>query len=230
VDQKILLVEDEPNLADTLIEYLKLKQFSCDLASNVHDAKNMFKNYDYPIVLLDIGLPDGNGIELGQDLRKINPNLVILFISALNDPNTRLQGLELGAEDYITKPFELKELHLRLSRILKTKSFIKQTPDELEVGGLCIWFKRYQVQDGLGEIINLNQKECAILELLWRNQSKVVSRDQMIDEIWGNDAFPSNRTVDNYIVRLRRWAESDPEKKLNIDTVRGIGYRLNITN
>lgn len=222
---KILIVEDEPNLGNTLQEYLKTIGHNCELASSINQAQNIFQSFEPNIVLMDIGLPDGNGMDLAKQLRNQRKDFVLLFLSALNDPETKLEGLELGAEDYITKPFALKELTLRLERILSHSNMEK---DEYSYGPLKIWFKKFEVQDAQGNLIPLSQKECGILKLLVESQGEVVSRDDIIDKIWGEDMFPSNRTVDNYIVKLRKWAETDDKGYLKITSVRGIGYRLEL--
>src|SRR5690606_35259381 len=136
--------------------------------------------------------------------------------------------LELGAEDYITKPFELKELTLRLDRILKSRQISLHRPDTYHFGKLIFWPRRFEIQDAHGIISPLGQKECAILELLIEKQNEVVARDEMIESIWGEDSFPTNRTIDNYIVRLRKWADTDEERTLQITSVRGIGYKLEL--
>ena len=153
-------------------------------------------------------------------------DFVLLFLSALNDPETKVEGLEIGADDYITKPFALKELILRLNRILSSQSEISKLPEEINHGPLKIWFKRYEVQDAQGGVLSLSQKECAILELLYTKKNEAVDREEIIEKIWGEDKFPSNRTVDNYIVKLRKWCETDPAKNLEIQSIRSIGYKL----
>jgi two-component system alkaline phosphatase synthesis response regulator PhoP len=218
----ILIVEDEPNLGTTLNEYLTGIGHDCALATTVAEAKTSFANKKPTIVLMDIGLPDGNGIELAREL-KWKDDFVLLFLSALNDPETKLEGLELGAEDYITKPFALKELTLRLERILK---YHKTSQDEHVFGRLKFWPKRYMVQDANEMEIPLSQKECQILKILIEKKAQVVSRDEIIDKVWGEDQYPSHRTVDNYIVKLRKWTETDETGKLQIQSVRGIGYKL----
>lgn len=224
----VLLVEDEPNLGQTLRDYLKTKKFLVDLAVTASEAREKFTSLSPAIVILDIGLPDGNGVDLAREFRKKRKDCVLLFCTALNDPNLRVEGLELGAEDYITKPFELKELTLRLDRILKSRSLTLKNPDEYRFGKLLFWPKRFELQDGEGTLITLGQKECAILELLLLKKNEVVARDEMIENIWGENSFPSNRTIDNYIVKLRKWAESDETSGLRIISVRSIGYKLEL--
>lgn len=223
---KILVVEDDNNLGDTLSEYLSDVGHECRLAKNVKDAKYYFEEFRPNIILMDIGLPDGNGIELAREFKQIRKDFILLFLSALNDPQTKVEGFEAGGEDYITKPFALKELTIRLERLLTFKSNIESLDDEITIGDLKIWPKRFEVLDGNGETINLSQKECAILEILLKKKNIAVERDFIIDEVWGEDKFPSQRTVDNYIVKLRKWAESDSNNSLEIQSVRGIGYKL----
>lgn len=227
-DLSVLLVEDEPNLGQTLHDYLRAKKFIVELAVNCQDARVKFREYSPAIVILDIGLPDGDGISLAREFRSRRKDCVLLFCTALNDPTLRVEGLELGAEDYITKPFELKELTLRLDRILKSRQVTLKSPDELRFGKLIFWPKRFEIQDADGNILSLSQKECAILELLIENKNQVVARDQMIESIWGENSFPTNRTIDNYIVKLRKWAESDLDLVIQITSVRGIGYKLEL--
>src|SRR5690606_33115592 len=125
----VLLVEDEANLGQTLRDYLRSKKFNVELATTCKEAKAKFNEFHPAIVILDIGLPDGDGISLAKELRTIRKDSVLLFCTALNDPTLRVEGLELGAEDYITKPFELKELTLRLDRILKSRQISLHRPD-----------------------------------------------------------------------------------------------------
>jgi two-component system alkaline phosphatase synthesis response regulator PhoP len=222
----ILIVEDEKNLGETLQEYLEGIGHQCKLAQSAEEGRNLFSILKPSIVLMDIGLPDGNGLDLAREFRNQRKDFVLLFLSALNDPETKVEGLEIGAEDYITKPFALKELVLRLERVKKFRQGTDQQPEEITHGPLKIWFSKFEVQDADQNILPLSQKECAILELLYKNKGEAVNRETIIEEVWGADKFPSNRTVDNYIVKLRKWAESDTSKALEIVSIRGVGYKL----
>jgi two-component system alkaline phosphatase synthesis response regulator PhoP len=222
---KILIVEDEENLGITLNEYLKSLGHDCHWASSAKEAKMLFQ-YRPDVVLMDIGLPDGDGLTLGRELRNLRKDFVLLFLSAQNDPETKVDALEIGAEDYITKPFALKELILRLNRILSHQNEKNKFPEEIIHGPLKIWLRRFEVQDAFGNLISLSQKECAILELLYSHKNEAINRDIIIEKIWGDDKFPSNRTVDNYIVKLRKWCDSDAQKHLEIQSIRSIGYKL----
>jgi two-component system alkaline phosphatase synthesis response regulator PhoP len=224
----ILIVEDEENLGITLKEYLESQGHFPIWADNGKDALKLFNDKNFNLVLMDIGLPDTDGISLAKKFRELKKNYFLIFLSAQNDPETKVQGLEIGAEDYITKPFALKELMFRLKKILKTKEDYDELPEVIEHGNLKIWFRRFEVQDASGKIINLSQKECAILELLYKRKNEAIERDEIIEKIWGEDKFPSNRTVDNYIVKLRKWCETDNNQILDIQSIRSIGYKLTI--
>jgi two-component system alkaline phosphatase synthesis response regulator PhoP len=224
----VLLVEDEPNLGQTLRDYLRAKKFLVELATSCEEARLKFNETSPAIIILDIGLPDGSGIELAREFRAQRKDCVLLFCTALNDPFLRVEGLELGAEDYVTKPFELKELTLRLDRILRSRALTLHSPDEMRFGKLIFWPKRFEIKDGSGEVSSLSQKECAILELFLEKKNEAISRDEMIESIWGENSFPTNRTVDNYIVKLRKWADSDSSGQIKIISIRGIGYKLEL--
>ena len=219
----ILLVEDEEGLGRTLRDYLQLQGHRCFWAASARSAGEMFREHSPEIVLMDIGLPDGNGFDLARSLRDARRNTSILFLSALNDPETRVRGLESGAVDYITKPFALRELLLRL-RLLDRE---RRLPGgDAEHGPLKIWFSRMEVRDARGRVIHLGRRQMGILETLYRHRGRPVGREELISELWGEDRFPSNRTVDNHIVALRRWCETDPSRSIEIRSVRGVGYKL----
>ena len=222
---KILIVEDEPNLGETLKDFLTHKGHLCELVNTCQRAKEKYLEFRPNAICLDIGLPDGNGLELAEWFNQTRKNCLLLFISAQHDPETRLKGLEIGAEDFITKPFELGELSLKLDRwALGLK--LDEDPSSISLAGLRLWHKRYQLELTSGEIIELGQKECEILKLLLDHKTAVVSRDEIIDKIWGENNFPTNRTVDNYIVKLRKIIDRDAETPVEIKSIRGIGYQL----
>lgn len=222
----ILIVEDEENLGSTLHDFLTGLGHQSAWAKTGKAARDLFYKLKPNLILMDIGLPDTDGLMLAKSFRAERKDFVLLFLSALNDPEIKVNALEIGAEDYITKPFALKELLLRLDRILKTQTNLSMLPEEITHGPLKIWFRRFEVQNANQTILSLSQKECAILELLYKKQNNAVPREEIIEQIWGEDKFPSNRTVDNYIVKLRKWCESDPLKTIDIQSIRSIGYKL----
>lgn len=223
--QSILIVEDEPNLGDTLREYMEMKGYPTYLATNGCEARELFSQKMPSVILMDVQLPGDNGFVLARDFRSQNKDFTLLFLSAQNDPHSRVEGLEIGAEDYITKPFELKELTLRLERILDfRKDRLGLSP--ITHGSLQIFFSQYEVRDAHGQIIALSHKECAILKDLYSHKGQVVSRDELISRVWGEEEYPSLRTVDNYMVKLRKWCETDKKGCLLIQSVWGVGYKL----
>tara|TARA_R110000868_G_scaffold411568_1_gene705408 strand:- start:18625 stop:19314 length:690 start_codon:yes stop_codon:yes gene_type:complete len=224
----ILIVEDEPNLGTTLNEYLASLGHNCSLATTAQAAREQFATKNPAIVLMDIGLPDGNGLDLAREFRQNRKDFVLLFLSALNDPDIRVEGLEIGAVDYITKPFALKELTLRLERILATSEL--PLPNLIKAGALEIHFSSYELIDATGEVIPLAQKECAILKILYLKRGEAVTREEILNQVWGSDKFPSERTVDNYIVKLRKWCESDEKQSISIQNIRGVGYKMTIAS
>lgn len=226
----ILIVEDETNLGETLSEYLEGLGHQCHWSPNGKDATEYFNKNKINVILMDIGLPDTDGLTLAKTFREKRKDFVLLFLSAQNNPETKVESFEIGADDYITKPFALKELKLRLDKIFKSQKDIEEMPEEIKHGPLSIWFRRFEVKDAKGNIINLSQKENAILELLYKKKNEGIDRDEIIELVWGADKFPSNRTVDNYIVKLRKWCETDPNKSIEIQSIRSIGYKLIINN
>lgn len=224
----LLIVEDETNLGQTLKDYFQSKGYQTEWAATAAEAhalkEKMGRSLD--LALLDINLPDGNGLDLARQWRKDRRDLVVVFLSAMNDPALRVEGLEIGAEDYVTKPFELKELTLRFERIMKYRQQSDRDPEEMNFGKLSFWPRRFEVRDAQGQMIQLSQKEAAILQQLLAHRGEVLSRDQLIEDIWGAESFPTNRTVDNYIVKLRKWIETDSSSALQLQSVRGVGYKL----
>jgi len=224
--QKILIVEDEKNLGVTLSEYLNEQGHVTTLCESINCAMEKLNQTRFDIALLDIGLPDGSGLELGRLISTQFKETKILFLSAQNSPDVKLEGLELGAIDYITKPFRLKELLIRLNKYEPSQSTAnKPSLDSFAVGGLQIDFKSFLMTTSLGDQINLGVKENGILKALCERANEVLPREELIEKIWGEDSFPSNRTVDNYIVKIRKWIESE-NNIIEIQNVRGVGYKL----
>ena len=226
-EKTILIVEDDKNLGATLQEYLATKCRHSLLATDGESALELFEKHSPHIILMDIGLPDTTGLELARTMGEKRQDFFLLFLSAQNDPEIKVEGLEAGAEDYITKPFALKELMFRLEKITR-HSHSSSGLEEIRHGNLIIRPESYEVVDGEGNTLALSQKECAILMYLYHNRDRAITRDEIIEKVWGENQFPSNRTVDNYIVKLRKWCETDSAKTLDIRSIRGIGYQLHI--
>jgi two-component system, OmpR family, alkaline phosphatase synthesis response regulator PhoP len=222
---RLLVVEDERNVALTLVERLKKENFEVVHAFNGAEARLEIEQRKFDLALLDIGLPDQSGFEVAAFLRKAQPATAIIFLTAFSSPEHRVKGLELGAEDYVTKPFHLKELLLRIQNGLKRAKYLSgsTSADTAKVGKAEIDFTKFQAKVG-SEVHALSHKESALLRLLVDRKGKVVSRDEILNHVWSEDEFPTSRTIDNFIMRLRRLVEKDPENPQAIKSVRGVGY------
>ncbi|MEK6706564.1 MAG: response regulator transcription factor [Bdellovibrionota bacterium] len=225
----ILLVEDEKNLGLTLMERLRQDHFGVSWVTSLHDARETIKNNMFQLALMDVGLPDGSGFDLAAELRKTSPTTAIIFMTAYGNPEDRIHGLELGAEDYVVKPFHLKELLLRIQNVLKRTKFITENSSSMDkpvkVGKVVVDFSKFEASVN-GQTFSLTHKETALLRLLVTMRGKVISRDEILDHVWSKDEFPSPRTVDNFIMRLRRLVEKDAEHPEIIKSIRGVGYQL----
>ena len=225
----ILLVEDERNVGETLAERLREAGFKVSLADSAARARAAWRVQAPQLALLDVGLPDGNGFALARELRGAVPQSAIIFLTAHGNPEERIRGLELGADDYLTKPFHFRELLLRIQNCLKRAQDLAELPGDvrgtLTIGRARVDFERYSAEVG-GERHALTHKECAVLRLLASRAGKAVSRDEILDRAWSADEFPTSRTVDNFIVRLRRLVEEDAAEPRVIRSIRGVGYLL----
>ena len=222
--KKILLVEDEQNLGKTLSEYLNEQGYECHWANDIKTAKS-FDLLAFDFVILDIGLPDGSGLDLGREILDLDINKKILFLSAQNSPDIKLEGLEMGAADYMTKPFRLKELILRINKLEPVQVNDTSQVKVFNFGKLTFDTASFELIDKNDEKTALSKKEKDILEHLIIKSGQVVPRDELIELFWGKDSFPSNRTVDNYIVKFRKWTDTS-EGKIEIQNIRGVGYKF----
>jgi two-component system alkaline phosphatase synthesis response regulator PhoP len=226
---RILVVEDERNVAETLTERLGAAGFNVTRADSVGSARRALGGGSWALALLDVGLPDGNGFDLARSLREQSPATAIIFLTAHANPDDRIRGLELGADDYVAKPFHFRELLLRIQNCLKRAQELATVPGEMRgkvrIGRATVDFERFSATVD-GESRALTHKECAVLRLLAERVGKAVSRDEILDRAWSADEFPTSRTVDNFIVRLRKLVEADPADPRIIRSIRGVGYLL----
>ena len=223
---RILLVEDEKNVALTLVERLTKEGLEVAYATSVSEAKSEISQRRFDLALLDVGLPDGSGFEVATFLKSQQPSTAVIFIAAFGSPEDRIHGLELGAEDYIVKPFHLKELLLRVRNGLKRARYITSgEEEEVQIGSAVVHFSKFEIERD-GKKQSLTHKESALLKLLYDRRGKVVSRDEILNQVWSEDEFPTSRTIDNFVMRLRRWVEEDSENPQVIKSIRGVGYQL----
>lgn len=223
---RILVVEDEPTLGATLVERLIRSGYEATWARSVAGAETELARHTFDLALLDVGLGDGSGFLLAETIRKQAVGTAIIFLTAMGDSQHRILGLELGAEDYVVKPFNYDELVLRIENGLRRARFCGTGLNRMQVGRARVNFPSFSAEVN-GEVTALSQRETALLKLLVENRGSVVSRDQILDEVWSRDDYPTPRTVDNFILKLRRLVETDAETPAVIRSVRGVGYQLN---
>jgi two-component system alkaline phosphatase synthesis response regulator PhoP len=228
-DQRtILIVEDEPNLAAGLREALEAEGYWIQTATDGLEAHRALSGGRYDLVLLDVMLPYLDGFSVCERIRSEGNQTPVLFLTAKVLTEDRIKGFEAGGDDYLEKPFELKELLLRIAAILRRTAWYVQTHAELKFGENTVDFANYQARSWNGLDHELTHKEAMILKLLASRSGATVTREEILDHVWGYEVFPSTRTIDNFIVRLRKRFERDPERPQFIHTVHGIGYRFSV--
>ncbi len=221
----VLVVEDEPVLREILVDNLEAEGCQVRVATDGQQALDLWPAIRPDLVVLDVMLPLVSGFDVCERMRATGDRTPVLFLSARSQPEDRVRGLSAGGDDYLVKPFNLTEFLLRVSNMLRRLGW-GGSPDTLQFGGHTVDFRTWTAtfQDGRQEM--LGEREHGILRLLARHQGEVVSREQILDEVWGEDAWPSSRTVDNVMVRLRRLFETEPGDPEYFHTVWGVGYRF----
>jgi len=215
---RVLLVEDDASLGRTLAERLEREQMRVTWVRAVAEAKAALADGVWNLAIVDVTLPDGSGFGLARQIRKESAT-PLMFMTALNSAESRLEGFEIGAEEYLPKPFHLKEFIIRVQRLLARQ----RPPDPLRVGGLVLDFDAMSVESPSGGKVFLQVRDSRVLKLLVDAAPRVVNRSEILDRVWGEDHFPTPRAVDNAIVRLRQ-ALGDEDAQL-IRSVRGVGYQ-----
>lgn len=224
---RILIVEDEPSMRLGLTDNLEFEGYEVDTASDGKDGLKKILDNEYNLVLLDVMLPNMSGFDVCKAVRKAGKITPIIMLTAKGEEIDKVIGFELGADDYITKPFSLRELLARVKAVLRrTDSNTSPLPtDNIKLGKLSLNFSSYTAYEGKKEV-QLSHKEFEILAYLFKHRNSTVSRDDLLTNIWGYDESPTTRTVDNFILRLRQKIETDPENPKIIITVHGIGYKM----
>ncbi len=225
-NHSIFIVEDEENLANTIALNLKLEQYEVSIARSGSEALRKFKSNhsSFDLVLLDVMLPDINGFDLCKEFKLIKPSIPIIFLTAKNQIHEKIEGLKLGADDYITKPFDLEELLLRINNLIKRTQ--KEKASVFAFGNCEINFETYEVVDIHAQKQTLSKREIGLLELLTGNKNKVISRDEIINKLWEPNDNASSRTIDNYILGYRKLFENNPKEPKYFHSIRGVGYKF----
>ncbi len=223
----ILLVEDEEGLVMTLQDRLADEGYKVEIASDGQLGLEKAASGSFDVIILDLMLPKKGGLDVCRDLRQAGVETPIIMLTAKGQVIDKVLGLKLGANDYMQKPFEMMELLARIEVQLRKKTQPKSLlgNSALEIGELTIDFNNIEVKKG-GEVISLSSKEFQLLRFMVENEGMILSRDQLLNEVWGYDALPSTRTVDVHIAWLRQKLEKDSRYPKHILTVHGFGYKF----
>jgi len=221
---KVLLVEDDSNLGSITSDYLKAKGFNCTWEINGELGYREFVKNQYDIVILDVMMPIKDGFSTAKDIRGIDKKVPIIFLTAKSMKEDTLKGFEIGADDYITKPFNMEELTARISAILKRVSSDKESHfDDIKIGKLT-FNPKMQILSKDDFSVSLTTKESDLLILLYKNKNDILERDHALKAIWGDDNYFNGRSMDVYIAKLRKYLKHD--EQIQIINVHGRGFKL----
>ncbi len=225
----ILLVEDEENLHEALKLNLELEGYEVTSAYDGVNALKSFQREYFDLIIMDVMLPEMDGINVTETIRLSNTEVPILILSARNSSADRVTGLKKGADDYLTKPFNLEELLLRVQKLINKN---KKLQDKENVGETYVFGKNsidFRAQQAItknGEKINLSKKEVMLLKLLIENKNDVVTREKILQAVWGYNVYPTTRTIDNFILNFRKYFETDSRNPDYFHSIRGVGYKF----
>ena len=223
---RILLVEDEENIRDVVKLNLEMEDYEVVATGSGKDALKYVKEQHFDLLILDVMLPEVDGFQICEQIRLTNMDVPIIFLTAKDTAQDRIAGLKKGADDYLTKPFNLEELLLRVQILIKrTSKSPSNTPEVYEFGGNKVNFATYEAEGKPGPF-TLTKKEAMLLKLLVDRRGEVVSRQQILQSVWGYDVYPSTRTIDNFILSFRKYFEKDPKNPEYFLSVRGVGYKF----
>lgn len=223
--KKILIIEDEAPMRLGLRDNLEFEGYSVAEAGDGLTGYELLQKNKYDLILLDIMLPKLSGFDLCRKIRSEGITTPIIMLTAKGEEIDRVLGLELGADDYVTKPFSIRELLARVKAVMRRYSDENDSDDRVLIGKLKVDFNSYNAWSA-GEPVNLTHKEFEILKHFWDNRNATVSREQLLNEVWGYDQIITTRTIDNFILKLRQKVENDPGNPKIILSVHGIGYKL----
>lgn len=223
--KKILIIEDDLNIQIGLKDNLELEKYEVLTETDGQAGLNTAFSKSPDLIILDLMLPTKNGYDICRELRQAGKNTPILMLSVKADEADKVLGLELGADDYMTKPFSVKELLARIKAILRRRSSIEENIEVYTFSNIRIDFRKMETTKD-NKNINLSLKEYEIMKFFIHNEDNVVSRDTLLDKVWGYEVFPTTRTIDNYILMLRKKLEDNPAVPKHIMTIHSVGYRF----
>ncbi len=226
----VLLVEDEENMHEALKLNLEIEGYSVTSAYDGMQALKASQGEYFDLIIMDIMLPEMDGISVTESIRLQNAEVPILMLSAKNNTSDKVLGLRKGADDYITKPFDLEELLLRVSKLIEKNKKLQDKEstigDEFEFGKNKVNFSAQNAVNWEGKNIDLSKKEAMLLKLLFENKNDVVTREKILQVVWGYNVYPSTRTIDNFILSFRKYFEEDSRNPRYFHSVRGMGYKF----
>jgi len=228
MSSRILLVEDEENLLKTIKLNLELEGSHVTTCSNGKNVLKEFRSARFDLVILDVMLPELDGFTICQSIRLENSHVPILFLTAKNSSDDKVAGLKLGADDYMTKPFNLEEFLLRVQNLIKRSKPVESNINlnSYSFGKNEINFITYEISGNGKKKITITKREIQLLKLLIERKNEVVSREDILQTIWGVDIYPTTRTIDNYILAFRKYFEKNPRNSKHFHSVRGVGYKF----
>jgi DNA-binding response OmpR family regulator len=222
---RVLVVEDDPGILRTVSDNLKFEKYDVITAMDGETAYQLQQSHRPDLIVLDLMLPRMGGLEFCRRLRADGDQVPILMLTARSEESDRVLGLDLGADDYVTKPFSVPELMARIRALLRRSSSASGLPAMLKFGEVEVDFKKY-VARRRGKPIEMTRKEFDLLRFLASREDTVVTRDELLNKVWGFDSFPVTRTVDNHVASLRAKIETDASRPVYIQTVHGVGYKF----
>ncbi len=223
--KKILLIEDDPSIAKGLVEFLTVENYKVNHEDDGLKGYELARREVFDLIILDIMLPGKDGMEICRDLRKDGFNVPVLMLTSKKEEIDKVMGLEFGADDYVTKPFSIRELAARIKALLRRSSEIITDIQEYKFDNLIIDFKSQELRRDK-KTVSLSTMECKVLKYFIEHEGHVVSRETLLDKVWGYENFPTTRTVDNFILSLRKLIEKDPADPKHFITVHGTGYKF----
>jgi DNA-binding response OmpR family regulator len=222
---KVLVVEDDPGILRTVADNLRFEQYDVSTAADGETAYALYERDQPDLIILDLMLPRMSGLELCRKLRADDVQIPVLMLTARSQEADRVRGLDLGGDDYVTKPFSMPELMARVRALLRRTMAAPGVPDALKFGQAQVDFERYAAHRR-GRPVEMTRKEFALLRFLASRKNTVVTRDEILNKVWGLESYPVTRTVDNHIASLRAKLEINPAHPAHIQTVHGVGYKF----
>ena len=221
---RILVVEDDPAILRGLSDSLRRESYEVLTAADGESAQRLIKERNPDLIILDLMLPKLSGYEICRKMRSEGNNTPILMLTARGEEGDRVLGLDLGADDYVSKPFSLRELLARIRALLRRSQPARVLPDQLQVGDVTVDFRSYEAHKG-DLTLEMTRREFQLLRALASRPGEVITRSELLDQVWGLEAYPTTRTVDNHVAGLRAKLEQDPAEPAHLITVRGVGYK-----